>query len=155
MQDAEFFLEPEPVREGPMVGWCTWMYGCDPYETLVGPFYLREDPGADTRCAVLAEQRHANGAGALHGGFLTTFADYALFAIARRELPLPAVTLTLNCEFLSAARPGALLEATGQVLRSTRSLVFVRGIVFQHRTEVMSFSGVIKKLGPAALPQRN
>lgn len=143
------FAQPEPVVEGPMAGWSTWLYGDDPFETLAGPFYLRDDPDGATRCAVMPEARHANAGGALHGGFLMTFVDYALFAIARGDLQGVGVTVSCHTDFLAAARPGERLEATGQVVRAARSLLFVRGLVVQGSTTVASFSGIVKRMRPA------
>lgn len=139
---------PRQVLDGPMAGWSTWLYGDDPFETLAGPFYLRDEPDGSTRCAVMAEARHANAGGALHGGFLMTFADYALFAIARHKLHGPAVTVSCHCDFLNAAVPGQLLEASGEVVRAARSLVFVRGLAVQGGTAVLAFSGIVKRIAP-------
>src|SRR5689334_19529653 len=33
------------LTEGPFAGWTTWSGGSDPYETLIGPFYFREEGG--------------------------------------------------------------------------------------------------------------
>lgn len=132
-----------------MAGWSTWLAGDEPFESLVGPFYLREEPDGTTRCAVLTEPRHLNAGGALHGGFLMTFADFALFALARQHLDGYGVTVSCHCDFLAPGRSGELLEATGHVVHPARSLLFVRGTIRQGPKAILSFSGIVKRVGAA------
>jgi len=88
-----------------------------------------------------------NGQGNMHGGAMMTFADYAIFVIARPAIEnVPAVTLTLNSEFISAAGIGEFIEATGEIVRETGSLVFVRGKIFSGDRPLLTFSGVLKKI---------
>jgi len=147
MSDALEIPDPVPVTEGPFAGWSTWMWGAEPYESMVGPFYLREEQDGTTRCAIMPEARHTNSAGAMHGGFLATLADFALFAIARKELKGPGVTVSLQTDFVAPGWPGELLEVTGDVVHSTRTLIFVRGVISQKGTPVAAFHGLLKRLG--------
>jgi uncharacterized protein (TIGR00369 family) len=134
------------ITEGPFAGWITWSQGADPYETSIGPFCFRVDAGK-ARCAFQPRREHLNGGGTIHGGALMSFADFALFAIAHNALRgSKAVTLTCNCEFLSAGGLEGLVEAEGEILRETRSLVFVRGVVTQASRPVLAFSGTLKKI---------
>lgn len=142
------FPAPTPLTEGPFAGWSTWSEGSDPYETATGPFYFRIDDG-EVRCAFQPLNRHLNGSGAIHGGALMSFADFSLFAIAHNALRgATAVTLTCNCEFISAGDCRALVEARGDVLRETRSIVFARGVLTQAARPLLSFSGTLKKVRP-------
>lgn len=122
----------------------------DPYENMVGPFYLKDNGDGTNRSAFISEKRHTNNSGALHGGLLMSFADFALFAIARNDLDGNCVTVGFNSEFISAVGAGCRIEATGEVLRATRSLIFVRGKIFSGQQTLMSFSGVLKKIGKRA-----
>ena len=136
------------ITEGPFSGWTTWSQGSDPYETAIGPFCFRIDE-ARVRCAFQPRREHLNGGGTIHGGALMSFADFALFAIAHNELAgSPAVTVTCNSEFLSAGDLSGPVEAHGEVLRSTRSLIFVRGLVTQASRPLLAFSGTLKKIDP-------
>lgn len=136
------------IKDGEWAGWRTWE-GSDPFEDHAGPFYFRYDADGTPRCAFRAEKKHMNGGGFMHGGCIMTFADFSLFAIAREALEgQSSVTATLNGEFVGAVPLGALVEATGEVVRAARSLVFVRGLITTGGEPVMSFSGVIKKRGP-------
>jgi acyl-coenzyme A thioesterase PaaI-like protein len=88
-----------------------------------------------------------NGGGTIHGGALMSFADFSLFAIAHNALRgAHAVTLTCNSEFLSAGGLDDIVYADGEVLRETRSLVFVRGLVTQDSRPLLAFSGTLKKI---------
>ena len=90
---------------------------------------------------------HLNGGGAIHGGCLMSFADFSLFAIARHALGASnAVTVTFNSEFISAGAPDIMVEAGGEVLRATKSLVFVRGLIRQADRTLLAFSGTLKKI---------
>lgn len=123
--------------------------GFDPFEEQSGPYYFREEPDGSFRCAFVSEPKHMNGQGNMHGGAMMTFADYAMFVIARPAIEnVAAVTLTLNSEFISAAAAGEFIEATGEIVRETNSLVFVRGKIFSGERTILTFSGVLKKLRP-------
>ena len=85
----------------------------------------------------------------MHGGCMLTFADYALFCIARQELlEQHAVTVSLNGEFVGPAHVGDLVEAVGEVVKAGRSMIFLRGLVSTGGRPMLTFSGVIKKTGP-------
>lgn len=134
------------ITEGPFAGWTTWSQGADPYESFIGPFCFRVEDGK-ARCAFQPRREHLNGGGSVHGGALMSFADFALFAIAHNALRgSKAVTLTCNCEFLSAGGVDGVIEAEGEVIRDTRSLTFVRGLVTQASRPVLAFSGTLKKI---------
>ncbi|MGD9980764.1 MAG: PaaI family thioesterase [Hyphomonadaceae bacterium] len=134
------------ATEGPFAGWTTWSLGGDPYETAIGPFYFRVDEGR-ARCAFRPRREHLNGGGTIHGGALMSFADFALFAIAYKALAGGhAVTLTCNSEFIGAGTLEGAVEAEGEVIRDTRSVIFVRGLVTQASRPLLSFSGTLKKI---------
>ncbi|WP_286828176.1 MULTISPECIES: PaaI family thioesterase [Kordiimonas] len=127
-------------------GYRTWG-DVDPFEDLIGPFYLKDNGDGTHRSAFVAEaERHCNAGGMLHGGLLMSFADFALFAIAKEALGGFGVTVAFNSEFVSAGQAGELVEATGEITRDTRSLIFVRGKIFSGDRTIMAFSGIIKKV---------
>ena len=136
---------PRLTTEGPWAGWRSW--DGDPFETQSGPYYFRVEDDGTTRCAFRAERKHMNGGGFMHGGCMMTFADFALFAIAHEELEgSHAVTVSLNGEFVGPAHEGDLVEATGEVIKAGRSMVFIRGLISTGGSPMMTFSGVIKKV---------
>src|SRR5262249_18717020 len=78
-----------------------------------------------------------------------TFADYALCLVAGRAADGGtntsfAMTVSIAVEFLSAARIGAPLEATGEPLQVTGRLAFARGSVTQQGRTIALWSGVVR-----------
>lgn len=144
---------PVELTEGPFRGWLTWGDGGDPFETLVGPLVFRTEPDGTARAAFLPERKHLNGGGAIHGGALMSFADFALFGLAHEALQGAfAVTVTFNAEFVGAGVAGAVVEAEGRVVKQTRSLVFVQGVLSQGGAPILAFSGTLKKIKPPRPP---
>ncbi|MFT5392561.1 MAG: acyl-coenzyme A thioesterase 13 [Gammaproteobacteria bacterium] len=150
--DATPAVRPTPVPgSGRLEGYQT-LPGWDPFEDIVGPMYEGLIAG-QRRCAIELQKRHCNTAGIAHGGLMMTFADYATFAIAREELGGPGgATVSMNHDFCAPARAGDCLEAEAEVMRETRSMLFMRGRLFVGETTVMSFSTVIRKPRPKATP---
>jgi len=144
---------PVELTEGPFKGWLTWGDGRDPFETLVGPLVFRSEPDGTSRAAFLPEKKHLNGGGVIHGGALMSFADFALFGLAHDALAGAfAVTVTFNAEFVGAGAPGSVVEAQGRVVKQTKSLVFVQGVLMQGGAPILAFSGTLKKIKPPAAP---
>jgi len=136
------------VQDGPFAGWLTW--SADPFETLSGPFYFRTAADGTAHGVFVPESRHLNGHGVVHGGALLTFADTMAGSILQLTLRGQlGVTVTLNSEFVSAGKPDASIEATGHVVRATRSLVFVQGQLDQDGQPILTFSSVLKKVDPS------
>lgn len=140
-------IQPQVIAAGPFAGWMTWSNGADPYETSIGPFCYKIGDDNRALCAFEPLPRHCNGSGTIHGGAMMSFVDFSLFAIAHSALrDQHAVTLTCNNEFLSAGNLDGIIYADGDVLRETRSLVFVRGVVRQADRPLLAFSATLKKL---------
>jgi len=129
-------------------GYAKWE-GFDPFEEQSGPYYFKQQDDGSYRCAFIAEAKHMNGQGNMHGGAMMTFADYAMFVVAKPAIDgIPSVTVTCNSEFASAAAIGDFVEATGEIMHETGSMVFVRGKIFVGARTLLNFSGVLKKLRP-------
>jgi uncharacterized protein (TIGR00369 family) len=118
------------------------------YPALIGPFLARRDGDGGWRYGFVAEQRHLNKGGVVHGGMLVSFADDALgatvwAAIGRR----PVTTVQLNTQFVAPVRLGEFVEVRAEVLRATRTVVFVRGVLEVAGGAVVHADGVWKILG--------
>lgn len=117
------------------------------FSELIGHPRYRVRPDGSVECRAETGPQHRNLVGSLHGGYLMAFIDQALFVITRPRLgPGDAVTLTCNTEFLGAAVPGKPLDASGEILRETRRLLFVRGLVTQEGEAVCAFSATLRKV---------
>ena len=97
------------------------------------------------------EARHCNPMGICHGGMIATFCDMFLPISAhhlsddlqQRFLP----TINLQIDYLAPSPKGAWVQGEGQLLRSTRSLVFMQGVVTADGQPVARASGIFK-IGP-------
>ena len=115
-----------------------------------GPLYARRDE-AGFRLGFRVEARHCNLMGICHGGMMATFCDMLLpisahvlsDEIGKRFLP----TINLQIDYLAPAPLGAWVEGEAQLLRSTRSLVFMQGLVRADGASVARVSGIFK-IGP-------
>lgn len=133
------------VTEGEFAGWQTYdLHGT--FDQVVGPFYFKPDPDGRMRCAFRAEPKHMNAGNRMHGGCLMTFADIALFQTAYQEMEgASGVTVSLDSTFVDGAYVGELIEATGEVVKAGKSLIFARGQITTGERVLMTFSGVIRK----------
>ena len=138
------------VLTGRLAGYESWE-GVDPFEDHSGPFFFRKHEDGHVTCAFEAKPHHCNGGGFLHGGLLMTFADFSLFAIGSNVLHGgPSVTVSFSAEFTAAAGAGNFIEARGEVVRNTGSMVFLRGQVFTgHGADekiLLNYSGIVKRV---------
>lgn len=114
-----------------------------------GPLHYRMHDGR-FQLGFRVEDRHANPMGICHGGWMASFCDMLLPMAAHRD---PAVglkflpTINLQIDYLATAPVGAWVQGEGQVLRATRSLVFVQGLVAADGKPVARASGIFK-IGP-------
>ena len=132
------------IETGQWAGWRTWPH--DTFESGVGPFYYRRDDNNRVVCRFIAEPRHMNGGGFMHGGCFLTFADYSCFAISEEYTQGPSVTVNLSGDFLSAASVGDVMEATGEVTRAGGRLIYVRGMITANGKPALSFTSVITRI---------
>lgn len=132
------------VTSGEFVGW--QQLPAVEFNEHVGPFYHRFVVDGSVECAFRMESKNLNGEDIAHGGSLLTFADYCLYVAAAHHAKGSVVTVSLTSEFLGSVQRGELVKAKGSVISAGRSLIFARGLSFVDGRNVLSFSGVFKKL---------
>lgn len=146
---------PRPAREfedDPRLEGYLSFHGEDPFEVQNGPFCWKEGEDGTNTCAFVAKHQHLNDDGYIHGGCLMAFADFALFRISDAVRDnAPCVTISFTSDFTAAGKEGDFVECSGEVVRSTKSLVFVRGEVFTSRANegrvvLLNFTGILKKI---------
>lgn len=136
MTDDEQFRPPE--------GWTRRPFS-NTFAGRAGPFYSRE--GGEPGIGFYSRSHHGNLGGVIHGGMLMTLADMALFNICRDALKgSMAVTVSMNSEFLAPAPIGAFVTATGEMTGGGRTLFFARGMVRANDTDILAFSGTLKRI---------
>ena len=117
------------------------------YMKINGPLHVRRE-GARVWIGFRVEPRHCNPMGILHGGMMATFCDmllpisahYLSADLARRMLP----TIQLQVDYLGPSPLGAWVQGDAQLLRTTRSLVFLQGLVSADGATVARASGIFK-----------
>ncbi len=116
----------------------------DGFIAYVGPFWHRIEDNADVY-AVATDARHKNRRGLVQGGLLMTFADRTLGMTARIASGAAAVaTIQLDTHFIDAGRIGDLLISRPQVVRTTRTLIFLRTDITADGRVVSSSNAVFK-----------
>jgi uncharacterized protein (TIGR00369 family) len=120
-----------------------------PFGELVGPVWWRED-GERVRYAIVVAPKHLNRAGNLHGGMLMTLADQAMAMTARKITGgRRHATIELNTQFVGGVRLGEFVEAHPEVVRGTRSVVFMAVKMYVGTRIVVSANGIWKILDEA------
>jgi uncharacterized protein (TIGR00369 family) len=110
----------------------------------VGPLWFRPER-AGPAFAFVAQARHLNRNGVVHGGALLTFADDAagrtssLVVQGRRQ-----ATIQLDMHFVAPAREGDRVEARCRVVRRTRSVNFLAATITAGDQLVATAQGIWK-----------
>ena len=128
----------DPAREG-------WKPRALPgFFGLVGPLWTRKEDGA-WAYGIVAEDKHTNPAGVVHGGMLATLLDHALSAIAwEANERKPCITVAIDMHFIAPARPGQFVAARGRIVRQTASLVFMQGNLTVDGDEIATAGAILK-----------
>ena len=144
----------ELITSGDLAGWTRWRRDPDGrFASLLGDFYFRQAE-AGVECRMETDRKHSNGLGYIHGGFIMSFIDMAMFAFIYRQLEnSAAVTLSCATDFLSAGIVGKPIEASGEILKETGKMLFVRGLVRQDGVNVASFTGTMRKIPRPPRPE--
>ena len=151
MSDGRGF-KSEPDPDNP--GWHTWQLN-DPtrFNSWMFPKLLVRAEGERTaRLRMCPEHRHTNLGNNIHGGTVMALIDIGLFACSRMLGIIEAgtaVTLDLSVQFIGAGKPGQPCDAVTELLKETRRLVFLRGVVEQDGGNLIAaYSGTIRKPSP-------
>ena len=121
----------------------------DPFEGVIGVCWYNDMGDGRIEVGVLADERHANEYGWVHGGVMMTMADAALCMNSRWHDPAEgAITVSATNNFVAGARTGEFLETRTNVVRRTRQFSFVACEVVVGDRICLTSSGVIKRLLP-------
>ncbi len=138
--------QPDPDHPG----WLTWdVTGPERYNSTIGKLLVRAEGPGRGRCRIFPDTLQTNLGNVVHGGAILTFIDMALFAggtLAGLDIS-HSVTLDLSAQFLAPGQPGRPLDCSVELLRETKRLAFMRGLVEQEETIVAAWSGTLRKGG--------
>ncbi|MGO4834587.1 PaaI family thioesterase [Rhizobiaceae sp. 2RAB30] len=117
------------------------------FSELVGPVWMIPE-GDKRRFGFFVEEKHDNSQRRVHGGMIMTFCDDAMGTTAVAGRPGEQLfTISFDCQFISAAQTGEFVEAICEVVKATRSLMFMRSTCFVADRVVAACSGVWKVTG--------
>ena len=124
------------------------LHRSSPFSTLVGPLYTKGE-GTDRMIGLLAEDKHCNSRGIVHGGLLATLADLALgYTIAfLSDPPKSAVTASLTIDYVGSAKVGDWLEVHTDVQKSGGRLTFANCYVHVGEARIVRASAVFASAG--------
>jgi acyl-coenzyme A thioesterase PaaI-like protein len=115
---------------------------------LIGPLLYREE-GDTIRFAFVAEPKHENRLGIVQGGMIAAFADRGLaMGCQKANNYVPQATIALKVRMVDAVHVGDFVEMDCEVVRKTRSVVFMRGTLTVGGRIVATADGIWKLLGP-------
>jgi acyl-coenzyme A thioesterase PaaI-like protein len=146
-----FYSEPDPDNPG----WVRWRMA-DPTrynEAVLGKMIARPEGPDHCRVRIFPQHHHTNNSGNVHGAVTLGLIDIALFCsmrLLRGTDAGGAVTLGIETQFIGAGDAAKPLDAVVQVLRETRRLGFLRGLVEQDEALVAAFSATIRKPSAAS-----
>lgn len=112
------------------------------YSRHIGPSYGRNDERGVSLIQPTGPQM-CNSGGALHGGYMMSFADSAVTRAAGVVTGMAPSTAAFAAEFLAAGTPTTPLTTKVEVPRHGRSLAFVRGLLEQNGKPLLSYSATI------------
>ena len=96
---------------------------------------------------VEVKEMHLNTGKIAHGGFLSTIADTGMGTAAHRVAgDRRCVTINLNVKFISAGQLGDKLKGKVEILKKTKTLVFISCEISNDKEIVVSASGTWKIL---------
>ena len=130
-------------------GWYSWGdFPRGSFAAATGRLLFRPDGAGKAVCRMFPTERHQNMGGSLHGGSVMSFIDMAMFAGGRCAGMAEGhyVTLDLTTHFISRGRPGEPLDAHVEIVKQTRSLVFLQGVVRQEGEACYSYTGTLKRI---------
>lgn len=116
------------------------------FGTHVGPFYKPEG-GGHLLFGFLADAKHGNKRGVTHGGMIATAFDVALGNACWEEAgQKPCATIQLNIHYVGALALGEFAQVAVEVVRTAKTMVFVRGTMAVDGRVVAAADGVWKIL---------
>jgi uncharacterized protein (TIGR00369 family) len=124
-----------------------WTRYDDPALPRVTEGHWRREEGAGFAFGFETGPAQHNGNGVVHGGILATCMDHTMGRVARNAAEAKVATIQLDLHYLAPAIPGQFLEVRGEVVRRTRSVIFLRGLLTAEGKPLLSATGIWKVLG--------
>ncbi|MFM7029148.1 MAG: PaaI family thioesterase [Chakrabartia sp.] len=145
-ESAAFDNAPDP--ENP--GWHLWELKDDRRfnAQVMGKLITRIEANGAVRLRMFPELKHTNLLDIVHGAATLSLIDISLFSCGHMlglEGMEGSVTLDLSTQFIGGGYPDRPMDAVAEILKETKRLVFLRGIVEQGDHKVAAFSATVRK----------
>ncbi|NQV61506.1 MAG: PaaI family thioesterase [Alphaproteobacteria bacterium] len=114
----------------------------------IGPFYFRPEATGGFRYVFRSAGVHANPNGVTHGGALYSFADHITGHAVVHTTKRLCATIKFKVEYLAPAPLDSLIEGQVDLLRVTRTMVFLRVRLFAADRTLMTANGTYKLFAP-------
>ena len=115
-----------------------------PFINRAGPMWQKIEHDR-TRYGILISHRHDNTQGRPHGGLIMSLCDNAMGNYAQAARPDARLfTISFECQFIGGSVEGEFIEARCEVVKATRSLVFMRSTCVVGERVVAAASGTWK-----------
>ncbi|WP_025897897.1 PaaI family thioesterase [Sneathiella glossodoripedis] len=119
----------------------------DRFPEKIGPLYFKRD-GDHYDFGFLVTRQHTNANKILHGGMMMAFADEMMgHKVFRAVGKKPCATISLNFDFVAAAREGDWVQMKSSITRQGLSVVFVRSELYVEDNIILTADGIWKIFG--------
>jgi acyl-coenzyme A thioesterase 13 len=145
--------KPDPDHPG----WYSWGdFPRSSFAAATGRLLFKGDGPGRGICRMFPTEAHMNMGGSIHGGAVMSFVDMACFAGGRCAGMAEGhyVTLDLATHFLARGQAGVPLDAHVELVRQTRNLVFLQGVVRQADEPCYMFTCTLKRITARNGPSR-
>ena len=113
----------------------------------LGGLELKQISDTQYKFIVEVKEMHLNTGKIAHGGFLSTIADTGMGTAAHKVAgDKRCVTINLDMKFISAGQLGDKLKGNVNILKKTKTLVFINCEISNDKDIVVSASGTWKIL---------
>jgi uncharacterized protein (TIGR00369 family) len=130
-------------------GWYSWGdFPRGSFAGATGRLLFKPDGPGRGMARIFPTEAHMNMGGSIHGGAVMSFIDMAMFAGGRCAGMAHGhyVTLDMTTHFLARGQAGIPLDAHVELVKQTRSHVFLQGVVRQDGEACYSFTGTLKRI---------
>jgi uncharacterized protein (TIGR00369 family) len=113
-----------------------------------GGFHFRQIADSEYEYKATIQDFHLNSGGITHGGFIMTLMDSGLGTSVYQSLggKHRIATISLDVKFVAPSHLGETLIGSAQIIKKTRSMVFVRGELFVADKVIATADGIWKIL---------
>jgi uncharacterized protein (TIGR00369 family) len=113
-----------------------------------GGFQFRQIADSKYEYRATIHEYHLNSGGITHGGFIMTLLDSGLGTAVYHSLgsEKKIATISLDVKFVAPSRKGDTLIGSAEILKRTRSMVFVRGELRLDQQIIATGDGIWKIL---------